>query len=301
MSPADLPLRRACLLLAFVVAAWGANWSVSKALLDYVSPLWATALRALLACAGLWLLCLARAGVRPPARADLPLVCSVGVLHMTAFSLLCSLGLQALPAGRSIVLAYTTPLWVLPAARLFLGEPLHAARVLGLLLGLAGLALMLRPGAFDWHDSRVLAGHACILGAALCWAACIVYGRAHPGRTAAFALLPWQLLLAATLLGALALAVEGLPRLPSAPRFWGLLAYASLVGTVLAYWAMNTVNRGMPASFTSMALLAVPVAGLLFATLALREPLDLWLAAASALVVAGVACSARRPAGAGRG
>jgi drug/metabolite transporter (DMT)-like permease len=47
---------------------------------------------------------------------------TVGWLHMVGFSILVSVGMQYLPAGRSVVLGYTTPLWVVPAAWLFLGE-----------------------------------------------------------------------------------------------------------------------------------------------------------------------------------
>ena len=59
------------------------------------------------------------------------MILSVGLLHMGAFAALVSLGLQHVPAGRSVVLAYTTPLWVIPAARLFLGEPIGRAAAPG--------------------------------------------------------------------------------------------------------------------------------------------------------------------------
>ncbi len=289
----DLGARHASALLAFVVLAWGVNWTVNKALLGHVSPWWASASRSLLACVLLWAVCLARGLIVRPARADLPLILSVALLHMVAFSLLASLGLQHLPAGRSVVLAYTTPLWVLPAARLFLGEALGWRRVTALLAGLAALLVLLRPSAFDWHDPATLTGHGLILAAALCWAGCIVYGRAHRGTTTAFALLPWQILLATIVLTAVAWAIEGWPGLPAEAQFWGLLGYTSGIGTVLAYWAMNTVNRGLPASLTAMALLGVPLVGLLFASVMLNEPFELDLLLAALLIIAGVALAAR--------
>jgi len=224
-----------------------------------------------------------------PVKGDMPVILSVGLLHMVAFAVLTSIGLQYLPAGRSVVLAYTTPLWVLPAARIFLGEVLTTQRVAGLVLGMAGLAYLLQPAAVDWTDHNMLLGHGLILMAAACWAACIVYGRAHNWITPPFLLLPWQALLAGAAQTMLALFIEGVPRIEWSAELVALLGYGSLIGTVLAYWAMNTVNRGLPASVTSMVLLGVPVVGLVGSSLLLGEPLDTTLLLATALIATGIA------------
>jgi len=293
MQTDALPRRTAIVLLAIVICAWGTNWIVGKALLQYLPPIWSTALRTVPACITLWAICLTSGRHRWPVKADIPIVLSVSLLHMVAFSVLASIGLQYLPAGRSVVLAYTTPLWVLPAARIFLKEPLTLRRGTGLLLGMAGLIFMVRPAAVDWTNRDVLLGHGLILLAAACWAACIVYGRAHRWVTPPFSLLPWQTLLAGAAQLLLAFWLEGRPHIPWSMELGVLLGYSSLVGTVLAYWAMNTVNRGLPASVTSMALLGVPVVGLATSSLALGEPLDATLMLATALIVAGVALGTR--------
>ena len=44
------------------------------------------------------------------------------------FAALVAVGLQFITAGRSVVLGYTAPLWVVPGARLFLGERITARR-----------------------------------------------------------------------------------------------------------------------------------------------------------------------------
>ena len=276
-------------LLAFVIVAWGINWSVGKAILDYMPPFWAAALRTVPACVVMWAICLASSNLRRPVRGDIPVILNVGVLHMVCFSFLANIGMLYLPAGRSVVLAYTTPLWVLPAAWLFLGEPLTRKRVLGVMVGMMGLALLLRPASFDWSNHDVLLGHALILLAALCWAACIVYNRAHKWVSSPFQLLPWQTLLAAILLVILALMFEGIPDIRWSNDLLLLLGYSSMIGTVLAYWAMNTVNRGLPASVTSLALLGVPIFGLIFSSLLLEETIEPDVVGATLLIIAGVA------------
>ena len=252
MSKDSLSRRQALALLTVVVLAWGFTWVVSKLLLQYMTPLWAVAARSAVGAAALLLLGLALRRVAWPVRADIPVILSVGLLHMGAFAALVSLGLQHVPAGRSVVLAYTTPLWVIPAARLFLGEPIGPGRRAGLLLGLAGLLLIFNPLAFDWSDRAAIFGNALVLLAALCWAANIVYVRAHRWVTPPFELAFWQALLATVVLSAVAWAREGAPRV-----IWGvdlawLLGYGGVFGIAVAYWAVVSVNRSCrPASHPS--------------------------------------------------
>ena len=212
MSADSLSRRTAFWLLFVLIFAWGLNWVSNKATLDYVTPVWATFFRTGPALLIMTLLCLFSGRLVRPVKADLPIIFSVGWLHMVGFSVLVSIGLQYLPAGLSIVLAYTTPLWVLPASRIFLKEPFGSRQILGLVIGMAGLAVILRPDQIDWSDRDVLLGHGLILLAAFSWAICIVYGRSHRFVTPTFELLPWQMLLAGVTQLVLAFVLEGVPR-----------------------------------------------------------------------------------------
>src|SRR4051794_41916548 len=82
----------------------------------------------------------ARGSIRLPDRHDLPIVLSVGLLQMGAFLALVTVALRFVSAGRSSILAYTMALWVVPGAALFLGERLSGAKLVGFLLGMAGVA-----------------------------------------------------------------------------------------------------------------------------------------------------------------
>src|SRR6185369_1825127 len=104
------------------------------------------------------------------------------------------------PVGRSIVLAYTTPLWVTPGAAIFLGERLSPRRAAGVALGLLGLVVLFNPFAFDWNDGNAVLGNLLLLLAALMWAASILHIRGHRWHSTPFQLAPWQALLAAILL-----------------------------------------------------------------------------------------------------
>jgi drug/metabolite transporter (DMT)-like permease len=139
-------------LLGFVVVAWGLNWVVMKLAMHDVPPLWAVTIRTALAAAVLIPGLLAVGKLHWPARADYPIVLVISLLHMVAFAALMTVGLTYVSAGRAIVLGYTTPLWVAPAAFFFLGERMSTRQAIGAGVGLIGLLLLVGPRAFDWSS-----------------------------------------------------------------------------------------------------------------------------------------------------
>jgi len=284
-----LSRRGALLLFAVIVMAWGLNWTITKTLVQSVTPLWVTAIRSAVATAALAALLFARGEMIVPRRGDLPVVFVTSMFHMVAFSALVTFGLQFAAVGRSIVLGYTTPLWVMPAAWLFLGERMTPQRSLGMALGLAGLAVLFNPLAFNWADTNTLAGSGCILLAALCWAVSIVYGRAHRWISTPFQLVFWQTLLATVVLSALALLKDGLPHPAWNAQLVGLFLFSGIVGTALAYWAMATINRSLPAVVTSLGLLATPVVGVANSAIILGEAIHADLIVAMLLILGGIA------------
>ena len=284
--------RQGILALIIVVLAWGFTWPVNKVVLQSLSPLWAVTLRSAIATVGLFALAAARAPLTLPPRGDVPVLLGITLLHMLGFNLLASWGLSLVPTGRSVVLAYTTPLWVTPGAALFLRERLTAWRLVGGLVGLAGLLTLFNPLAFDWSDRSVVMGNLAILLAALLWATSIVQIRGHRWVSTPFALIPWETLLATILLTPFALASGPPPELDSSPAFIALLLYLGIGGTAVAYWAAATASRHLPAVTTSLGLLATPVVAVVTATLWLGEPLSLSLVIAVILVLGGVALGA---------
>ena len=224
-----------------------------------------------------------------PKRGDTPVVLNVALLHMVAFAALVSVGLQFVPAGRSVVLGYTTPLWVMVGARVFLGEALTPARLIGVTMGMLGIALLFNPLSFDWRDRLALTGNSLVLLGSLCWAASILHVRAHKWVSTPFELVPWQALLATCILLPLALIFEGVPHIEWSARLILLLVYGGTAGIALPYWAMQTINRDLPAITTALALLAVPIVGVVCSAIGLGEPIGASLILAMVLIISGIA------------
>jgi drug/metabolite transporter (DMT)-like permease len=298
----DHASRRAGLAaLLTVIVCWGLTWPVNKVLLEDLSPAWMMALRSAIATVGLFAIALARGRLVVPPRADLPVVLSITLLHMVGFGVLAAWGLRLVPTGRSVVLAYTTPLWVVPGAWLFLGERLTARRIIGVSVGLIGLITLFNPTAFDWTSRNAILGNGAILIAALLWAASILHIRGHRWRATPLDLVPWEMLLATALVTPLAYALDGAPAPTWSGRLVALLLYAGIPGTAVAYWATALASRNLPAVTTALGLLATPVLSVVVATLWLGEPLTLVLVAAIVLILGGVAIGATtRDEGTGR-
>ena len=284
-----LSRRAALVLFSLVILCWGFNWSVAKLLVQSVPPLWMVAIRSAIALGVLLVLMLATRSLRLPERGDLPVVFNIALLHMGAFAILMAIGLMHVPAGRSIVLGFTTPLWVIPGAILFLGERITAMRAAGMVLGLAGLLLLFNPYALDWTDRRGLLGNGLLMLAAFCWAISILHLRAHRWISTPYRLVFWEVLVATLVLTAVAAAFEGVPRFEWTARVTLLFLYGGVFGVALAYWAMAMVNRSLPAMTTSLGVLATPVVGILSAIVLLDEPFSAGLAFALALIIGGIA------------
>jgi drug/metabolite transporter (DMT)-like permease len=289
MPPQSLSYHRALVLLGVVVLAWGMNWPVTKTIVRDMSPLWSTALRCAIASVVLASLLWLRGEFILPKRGDLTVVLSTGLLHMTAYSALSAAGLQFLSAGRAIVLGYTTPIWVTFGARIFLSEAISPGRAIGVCLGLAGLSMIFNPASLDWSDRNALIGSGLIMFAASCWAANIVYVRAHQWISRPFQLVFWQVLLACIVLSILAALIDGVPHVDWTPRLSALLLFSGTICTALAHWAMLMVNRSLPAVTTSLGLLATPAVGIVSGATFLGEAFDPSLLTALALIASGIA------------
>jgi drug/metabolite transporter (DMT)-like permease len=200
---------------------------------------------------------------------------------------LCILGLQSMPAGRAAVLAYTTPLWVVPGALLFLGERLNRLKSAGLALGITGVLILFNPLSFDWSNGALVQGNLLLMGAAFAWAASILVVRGRPWRLTPFQLAPWQMLLGATLLLPISLAVEGPLSIRFSAAFVALMTYNGPICIGFCGWAALAITRSLPAVTSSLSFLAVPAFGIAASQIALGEPLDPTLIAGFALIIAG--------------
>jgi drug/metabolite transporter (DMT)-like permease len=290
MFQSQKPIPRiAWLQLAANIILFGLSWPIIKIGLEASTPLWFAAARAMLSATTAFVLLACLGRLAWPQRADWPIVLSVGALQLSCFFAFSNLGMQSLPAGRSSVLAYTATLWIVPLS-LLVGERVGWRAVAGVLLGLAGIVVLVDPLRFDWSDRAIIWGHLWLLLAGFTWAIAIVHIRRHRWKLTPLDVLPWQMSVATVLLWILALIAEPAGRLEIGRKeLWMALLYIGAFAGPIATWAAVSVGRAMPPVIGSMAMLGVPLLSIASSVALLGETITLALTLGTTLVIAGIA------------
>lgn len=287
-----LSRRAAYMLLAFLVLIWGLNWPVMKLAMQIMPPLWFVVIRLTLGAGCILALLMATGRVTRPDRRDLPIILTVAVFQMTVYMGLIAVGLKILPAGRSAILAYTTPLWVVPAAVFFFGERFNLMKLIGMTLGLGGIVVLFNPTEVNWSDSSEVLGNVVLLLSSASWAIAILHARRHRWHLTPLQLAPYQMTIALPALALVAWLFEGPPIFVWSGELFWILLYNGPLATAFAFWAALSLQRALPSSTASLSYLAVPVCGLVASTLWLNEELTAGLIAGAIMIIGGVAAMA---------
>ena len=144
----------------------------------------------------------------------------IGLLQTAAVMGLLFLAMRSISASTAAILLFTNPIWVAVLGRVFLREALSALRIVGLLLGIAGVALAIGLGGAASGGAALL-GEVIGLASAFCWAAATIVNKrvALPFQT--WALSFWQMLIGSIVLLAIGYGIgESWPSDPT-PEQWG--------------------------------------------------------------------------------
>ncbi len=162
MNPAAL------LNLLALAAIWGASFLFMRQLVPAIGVMPTAFFRVFLSAVGLVVILLAMR-TRWDFRGKLGRILLIGVISSGIPVLMYSLAAQFLPAGYSAIFNATTPLMGVLIGSLLFGEALTGAKSLGVLLGLAGVAVLTRAGPAPF-DAGLLWGAAACLVATTCYA-----------------------------------------------------------------------------------------------------------------------------------
>ncbi|MAM00119.1 DMT family transporter [Hydrocarboniclastica marina] len=268
--------RNGYVLLAFTALTWGINFPILKIGLEYSPPLLYTTLRMLLGTVTMFMIAAFMGILRRPHRADVPVIFSVGLLQNMGFIGLVTVGLQFMPAGRAAILAYTSPIWVVPAAVLFLGERFTFARALGTGLGLAGLMAIFNPFSVNWGEPGALLGGGLIVLATMLWTVGLVHVRRHQWRGDVLSLIPWQLLVSTVFLLPIALILENSAAIRWEQGFLVNIFFSGAFASGLCVAAQVGAIRSLPAVSLSLGSAAVPAVGMVSSYFILNEHPGAW-------------------------
>jgi drug/metabolite transporter (DMT)-like permease len=267
---------------------WGGSFFFARIAVAEMHPLVLVLFRVSIAAAALHVYLLVRGLAF---RIDRSLAASFLVLglvnNVVPFSLIFA-GQTEMGAGLASVLNATTPFWTILLANTFtLDEKLSWNKVAGVLLGIAGVAVMVGPGLAAGLGGPVWAKFA-MVGASLSYAVALIFSRrfrAVPPVIVATG----QLTASTAIMIPVVLLVVGPGGLfaASAPVWTAVLALA-LVSTAFAYILYFGLVGSAGATNASLVTLVVPVSAILLGFVFLGERLELFEVAGVFLIGIGL-------------
>jgi len=279
--------RSTWLLLGALTLGWGFNWPMMKIALAEV-PVWTfRGASVVLGALGLFLIARSNGLALLPPRHQWGRLALTALFNVTLWNVLIAYALTLLPAGRSVILAYTMPLWVVLLSSVVLGERLTPRRIVGLVLGMGGMLLLV---ARDLHALQAAPlGTALALAAALAWGVGTVLLKRYPVSMPTTSFTGWQLLVGGVpiVAGAFVLETQRWEPLSSAATF--AFAYNVIIAFVLCYWAWYKLVASASAGVSALGTLLIPLVGVFSSMLVLGERPSLPEYLAMALVIAALA------------
>jgi drug/metabolite transporter (DMT)-like permease len=195
----------------------------------------------------------------------------LGVIGNTIYQAVFMTGLSLTTATNSAMIVASLPVVVALLGTLMGIERATPATWLGVVLGTAGVALVVAARGVNFHANSLM-GDLLVLGSMLCWAFYTVMVRRIGAGVDAL-----QITTITTLAGAPGLLLLGAPGLLRmdwsgiSAKTWGAVAYATLLALVLSYVLYNRAVQAIGSSRTAIYNCVTPLVAMLVAWLTLGE------------------------------
>jgi drug/metabolite transporter (DMT)-like permease len=275
--------------LATVYIVWGSTYLAISLMVETMPPLLAAGVRFIVV--GLIVLPIMAvrrgAAVLRPGRTELLSAAFVGLMLPGANAVI-SVAERTVPSGLAALLVASIPLWVILLRRLT-GERISGRSLAAVLVGFAGLALLLHP-----QGGATIAGLLACLGAAFMWALGSFASPRIDLPKDPIVSTGWQ-----SLLGGLAVFAAGVLdgehvdfNAFSGRSIFGLV-YLITFGSLLAFTSYAWLLQNAPISKVSTYAYVNPVVAIALGWLILSEPVSATTLIGAAIIVASVALVVR--------
>ncbi|MFH0916301.1 MAG: DMT family transporter [bacterium] len=270
--------------LAVASLFYGYNWVVMKTALRYVDASVFAAMRVFFGAVLLFLLlAVLRRSMRPTNPA---LTLIIGLFGMTGSIGLSIWALESGGAGKTSVLVYTMPMWLLLMSWVILGERVRGLQWLSVALALVGLVFVLSP----WSAGGTPLSNILGVAAGICSAASSVAAKilCRDRQVDLLGLNAWQMLF-----GSIPLVIVAFLTADAGPLWTGTFVAALLYnvvlvcGVALLLWFYTL--RHLPAGTAGLGRLIAPVIGVVASWIQLGERPDRYELVGMVLIIAGLA------------
>ena len=291
------PLSIVLLLIAVVI--WGAAYVVTKSGLSELPPMLFALLRYCVASLLLVPLALARGGLaklpRPVPWKTLALMALNGV---ALYYLLFNIALTHTTASHVALIQSSFPAVMAIMAVLWLHERLTRQRVLGIVLAVAGVALIVARNEPDASARDPFIGNVLTFGSVLLWTVYTILAK-RVADADAIAVTAIVAVLGTIMLVPAALIENANAPIPSiSAESWFKIVYLGALASAVAYLLYNRALRDVDASLAGIFTNLSPVIGVISGVIFLGESMTLTAILGGVLVLGGVLISSPRSTGA---
>lgn len=185
--------------------------------------------------------------------------------------------LAMIPLAQVVAIEFTMPIWTVLLAAAFLGERIHTGKVLAVVLGVIGVAMIVRPGGSDHATGQLIA-----LASAVGFAVAMTMTKSLTRTENVVGIIFWMLLIQ----GLIGLVPAILSWQWPPASTWGWMAVVAFCGTFSHYCIANAMRHADATVVVPMDFLRVPLSALL-GWLIYSEQLDLMTGLGAALILAG--------------
>lgn len=266
-SPHGQNTLRAFAALIVLALLWGYNWVVMKHALEFAGAFQFAAMRTFYGALCLFaLLLIMRKPLKPR---ELPTLILLGVLQTCGFTGMIIWALVEGGAGKTAVLTYTMPFWVMVLAWPMLGEKLRGLQWPAAILSTMGMLFILDPLHLGTDTFSMFL--AVLSG--IFWALSVILAKKLHQRSPDLDLLTltaWQMFFGSIPLVVVALLVPSAP-IQWTPYFIGAVIFNSVFCNALAWLLWLYALQRLSAGVASMSSMLAPVIGVLAAWLQLNE------------------------------
>lgn len=267
--------------LCLIYLIWGMNWVVMKTANTFFPPITFVAYRFLFGALVLlsvwfWL------HLPLPKKKYWPWIFLTGILQMGLNNIAAQTSMLTLGAGMVSVLNYSMPVFAAVMAHFLLGERLTWRKGAGIVLAIAGMAVLM-----DVHAGGDVTAICIGLLSAVFWGLASIFVKLKLSDVNPISLTTWQMVCASLSLLAYTAIV------PQGEVIWNTesvlcLIYNGVLASALAFFLWSWILQHIEVSKASVAVLAVPVVGVVGGILCLGEPMTLHIFFGMTMIMAGI-------------
>lgn len=289
--------KKAYIAWAIVCVVWGTTYLGIKFALETIPPFSIGALRYLIAGGALFSVLRAK-GHAMPSRGE-------WIAALIAGTLLLGVGNGGViwaelwvPTGFAAVLVACVPFWMVGIEALLpQGEPLTRRSVTGLLIGFAGIVLLMWPNLrFDGAAGVQFAlGLVVLQIACLGWAAGSIFSRRRKAKGDPVMFAASQMLCGGLVMFVAALVTGEFPKLAFSTSSAAALAYLVVAGSLIGYVAYVYALTHLSPTFVSLYAYVNPVVAVTLGSLVLGEAFGWRIVFAIGVILTGMFIVSRKP------